>query len=124
MIVAVDFDGTIVTNKYPNIGEVNSRTVAYLKKMKSKGVKLILWTCRSGSHLTEAVEFCEGQGIQFDAVNDNLPEIKEKYGNNSRKIFADFYIDDRAFIPVEVYNEFMKPEQKVETDEDLGLNFN
>ena len=104
-IIATDFDGTIVKDAYPGIGEINTGTVNYLKALKSYGCKLILWTCRSGKQLEEALELCDKLGLEFDAVNDNLPEIVEKYGNNSRKIFADIYLDDRSFIPAEVYYE-------------------
>ena len=101
-IAAVDFDGTIVEDRYPEIGRVNERTVRYVRYLKRNGYKLILWTCRSGTDLIKAVEFCRNMGLVFDAINDNLPEIKQKYQNNSRKIFADIYIDDRAVIPIEV----------------------
>ena len=55
-----------------------------------------MWTCRSGIQLTQAVFFCKSYGLEFDAVNENLPDIIEKYGNDSRKISADIYIDDKA----------------------------
>lgn len=60
------------------------------------GDKLILWTCREGEDLERAIAWCDSLGLSFDAVNDNLPDIIEKYGCNSRKISCDFYIDDRA----------------------------
>lgn len=105
MIIAVDFDGTIVTDAYPKMGKPRTRTINYIKNMKEEGCKIILWTCRSDEQLDEALEFCKEVGIEFDAVNDNLAEIKELYENNSRKIYADIYIDDRSFTPVEVYEE-------------------
>lgn len=43
-----------------------------------------------------AVDWCKKMGATFDAVNDNLPDVIEIYGCNSRKISCDFYIDDRA----------------------------
>lgn len=104
-IIAVDFDGTIVKDAYPGIGEVYSGTVSYLKYLQSIDCKLILWTCRSGKQLEEAIKVCKENGLEFNAINDNLPETIEKYGNNSRKIYADIYIDDRAFIPAEFYME-------------------
>ena len=64
------------------------------------GAKLILWTCREGELLDKAVAWCEERGLFFDAVNDNIPESIEKYGNNCRKVSADIYIDDRSFKPV------------------------
>jgi len=105
MIIAVDFDGTIVSDAYPKIGKPRMRTINYIKDMKEQGCKLILWTCRHDEQLEEALKFCKEIGLEFDAVNDNLDEIKELYGNNSRKIYADIYIDDRTFTPVEVYEE-------------------
>ena len=105
MIIAVDFDGTIVSDAYPKIGMPRAKTINYIKCMKEEGCKIILWTCRSDKQLEEALEACRLAGIEFDAVNDNLPEVKELYGNNSRKIYADVYIDDRSFTPVEVFEE-------------------
>lgn len=94
-IIAVDFDGTLCYSNWPELGEPNYVLISYLKQWKSNGNKLILWTCRANEALTKAVEWCEKQGLKFDAVNDNLPEIVEYYGNNSRKITSDWYIDDR-----------------------------
>ena len=75
------------------------KLIDYLLQEKAAGNKLILWTCRAGKALTDATEWCCEQGLTFDAVNDNLPEIVELYGNNSRKITCDLYIDDKsAFI--------------------------
>ena len=71
----------------------------YLKLQRSSGNKLILWTCRAGDALDKAVSWCRDQQLEFDAVNDNLPEIIEKYGTNSRKITCDCYIDDKAMLP-------------------------
>ena len=98
-IIAVDFDGTLCYSEWPALGEPNVRLIEYLKKWKTTGGKLILWTCRAGEALDAAVKWCSEQELTFDAVNDNLPEIVEKYGNNSRKITCDYYIDDRALLP-------------------------
>lgn len=94
-IIAVDFDGTLCYSNWPELGEPNIKLIQYLIEWKKQGNKLILWTCRAGDALKNAVEWCKEQNLDFDAVNDNLPEIIEKYGNNSRKISCDFYIDDR-----------------------------
>jgi hypothetical protein len=94
-IIAVDFDGTLFTDKYPNVGEPILDTIARLKLEQAEGAKAILWTNRSDEPLRLAVEACAGQGIFFDAVNDNLPEIIEFFGCNTRKIFANEYWDDR-----------------------------
>lgn len=95
-IIAVDFDGTLSMGIWPNTGEPNVELIEFLKDRKSKGDKLILWTCREGGALEEAVNWCEREGLEFDAVNDNIPEMIEKYGTNSRKVSCDYYIDDRA----------------------------
>lgn len=94
-IIAVDFDGTLCENKWPEIGMPNEELIEYLKKRQAAGEKLILWTNRVDERLDEAVKWCEEHGLVFDAVNDNLPEIVETFGSNCRKIFANEYIDDR-----------------------------
>ena len=94
-IIAVDFDGCLCENKYPFIGNPHCEVIDMLIDLQMNGAKLILWTCRSGTHLKMAVEWCRFHGVTFDAVNANLPENIEKYGNDCRKINADFYIDDR-----------------------------
>ena len=93
--IAVDFDGTLCFSSWPELGEPNTHLIEYLKQWKSDGNKLILWTCRAGEALDKAVKWCSEHELQFDAVNDNLPEVIEMYGNNSRKISCDYYIDDR-----------------------------
>lgn len=97
-IVAVDFDGTLCENKCPEIGEPNTELIGYLIMMqKTVGAKIILWTCRAGEMLDKAVKWCSKQGLKFDAVNENLPHIIERFGSDTRKIFANMYIDDRNF---------------------------
>ncbi len=102
-IIAVAFDGTLCYSNWPELGEPNIRLIEYLKKWKRQGNKLILWTCRAGEALDLAVSWCTEMDLEFDAINDNLPEIVEKYGNNSRKITCDYYIDDRAKLPEAVF---------------------
>jgi len=92
--IAVDFDGTIVEHRYPEIGKEILFAFQTLKELQKKGFKLILWTYRTGKTLDEAVEYCRKNGIEFYAVNKNYPE--EKYDETiSRKIDADVYIDDK-----------------------------
>ena len=94
LTIAIDFDGTIVEDKYPEIGKPMIFAFETLKKLHDKGHRLILWTYRSGRKLNEAVEFCKKNGIEFYAVNKSFPE--EVYdGKLSRKINADLFIDDR-----------------------------
>ena len=96
--VAVDFDGCLCENKWPEIGEENSIAINALKRLQVGGTKLILWSCREGERLQEAVEWCRERGLEFDAVNENLPEYKEFYGNDSRKVYATEYWDDKSVI--------------------------
>lgn len=96
-IIAVDFDGTLCSDQYPDIGQPNQGLIHYLKDQKKNGSKLILWTCRCSDPLAKAVDWCIMQGLEFDAINENVPEIIELYGSNSRKIYADLYFDDKAY---------------------------
>lgn len=93
-ILAIDFDGTIVESKYPDIGKPMLFAFETLKKLQERGFILILWTYRRGKHLEEAVEFCRKHGIEFYAINKNYPE--EVFDAKvSRKLNADIFIDDR-----------------------------
>ena len=98
-IIAVDFDNTLCFSNWPELGAPNGPLIEYLKCQQRLGNKLILWTCRAGDALNAAIAWCAALGLIFDAINDNLPEIVEKYGSNSRKITCDYYIDDRALLP-------------------------
>lgn len=95
-IIAVDFDGTLCRNAWPEIGEPYPKMIEHIKRCRQEGDRIILWTCREGTDLEKAVEWCAERGLFFDAVNDNLEEIKELFGGNSRKIVADLYIDDKG----------------------------
>ena len=98
VIIAVDFDGTLfVGAEYPLIGTPNYALIQFLKERKEEGDKIILWTCRSGHYLKTAVKNANQHGLYFDAINENIPENIEEYGNNCRKVYADFYIDDHNF---------------------------
>lgn len=98
MIIAVDFDGTLVEHKYPKIGAVIQETLTFVQEAKAKGTKFILHTCRNGKELQEAIDWCKLNGIEPDAVNDDVPEVKNSdFGREkSSKPFAHLYIDDRA----------------------------
>lgn len=95
MIIAVDFDGTIVTHAYPRIGKPVPFAIETLLKIQQEGHRLILWTVREGDLLAEAVEYCRARGLEFYAVNANYPE-EQAHTCSSRKISADLYIDDRS----------------------------
>ena len=96
MIIAVDFDGTIVENRYPEIGKEMPFAIEVLKKLQNERHRLILWTVREGKLLNEAVEFCKARGLEFYAVNRDYPEEEKERNNHfSRKLKADLWIDDR-----------------------------
>ena len=95
-VIAVDFDGVLCSERWPQIGAPNYAILDTLISRRAQGDRLILWTCREGKLLDEAVAWCEKQGLTFDAVNANIDERIEQYGNDPRKISADEYWDDRA----------------------------
>jgi hypothetical protein len=106
MIIAVDFDGVLCEKKWPDLGYPNKKLINHLIKLRKAGEKVILNTMRehydyidktgaTRDLLQEALDFCEDQGLIFDAVNENLPENVEQFGHNSRKISANIYIDDQ-----------------------------
>ena len=94
-IYAVDFDGTLNLGKYPVLGQPNLELFKYLIDRQQTGDMIILWTCREGALLKSAVKYCKNYGLVFDAINDNVQENKDRWGNNTRKVFADYYIDDK-----------------------------
>ncbi|MDX9703909.1 MAG: hypothetical protein RBU23_12835 [Candidatus Auribacterota bacterium] len=105
MIIAVDFDGTIVEDRFPNIGEPIADAFDTLLFFMSQGHKLILWTCREDTpgrkYLSEAVEFCRARGVEFEAVNENIHGHPFSHlGAKGRKVYADVYIDDRSQYPL------------------------
>lgn len=99
-VIAVDFDGTLCKNRWPNIGEAYNEVINECIRRQAEGDKIILWTCRSGALLDDALLWCLNRGLKFDAVNDNLAENIEKYGNNCRKVWADEYWDDKNVLVV------------------------
>lgn len=98
-IIAVDFDGTLCENAWPDIGKTKWETVQALIAARAAGARLILWTNRVGARLAEAVEWARNRELEFDAVNENLPEIKTAFTTDCRKVYADIYLDDRAAQP-------------------------
>ncbi|APG60201.1 BT0820 family HAD-type phosphatase [Christiangramia salexigens] len=94
LTIAVDFDGTIVENRFPEIGKPILFAFESLRKLQEEGHRLILWTYRHGQHLEEAVKFCKDHNLEFYAINKSYPE--EDFDDTiSRKILADIFIDDR-----------------------------
>lgn len=95
-IIAVDFDGTIVEDKYPEIGSLRRDVLNRLLSAQSVGHKIILWTSRDGEFLQAAVRYCADRGLHFDAINDNIDEVTVLFNNSTRKVYANEYWDDRA----------------------------
>lgn len=96
MIIAVDFDGTIVEHRYPEIGKEIPFAIETLKKLTEERHRLILWSVREGELLDEAIEWCRKRGLEFYAVNKDFPEEDvERNRHYSRKLKADIFIDDR-----------------------------
>jgi len=102
LTIAIDFDGTLCENKFPEIGEQNEDQIMLLEKlikMRENGHKIILYTCRGDNEkykcLSESVEWCKQKGLEFDAINENIAGFVKKSGYSPKPV-ADIYIDDRA----------------------------
>ena len=105
MIVAVDFDGTIVEHAYPIIGKERTNAIFYLKRLKFEfpEIQYILWTCREGKQLEDAVDWCKHKGVSFDAVNSNIVDFGSTLAVS--KIYADIYVDDRNLEGIPEWND-------------------
>ena len=95
MTIAVDFDGTIVEHRYPAIGKEKPKAIDTLIRLAEDGHNLILWSVREGQLLEDAINFCRERGLEFYAVNSELPDDNWERNDVARKITADIYIDDR-----------------------------
>lgn len=105
-IIAVDFDGTLFTYEYPYVGKPIWKIINLCKNAQRQGAIIILWTCRVGEDLQEAIEACRDVGLEFDYVNENAKEQLALFGGqDTRKIYADVYIDDKA---VNAIKDFLK----------------
>lgn len=100
-IIAVDFDGCLCKNAWPDIGEAKQNVIDRLLLRQKQGAKIILWTCRVGERLDAAVKWCADHGIVFDTINENLPSMVATFGNDCRKVYADEYWDDKS-VPIGV----------------------
>lgn len=94
MVISIDFDGTVVEHRYPQIGEEIPHATETLKKLIADGHKLVMWTVREGKLLDEAVQWCRDRGVEFAAINETLREDTNEHSHNTRKINADIYVDD------------------------------
>lgn len=111
-VIAIDFDGTLCENAWPEIGAPKRDVINRALAEQAAGAALILWTCREGDLLDEAVFACRTWGLYFDAVNENLPERTAEYGNDCRKIGADEYWDDRA-VPLRHGRWIKRPDERI-----------
>ena len=104
-VLAVDYDDTLFSGGIEAEGTAKEEIINKVKEFKENGAEIVLWTCREGIGLKEAVKKCKEVGLEFDSINENSPSVvkyimgKEKEGWTlaSRKILADFYLDDKAF---------------------------
>ena len=105
-ILAIDFDGTLFEGSWPGIGSPKQGVIDKVKEFQETGLcELVLWTCREGVSLEQALNRCEEVGLKFDSVNSNAPSqlkyMEEKAAQGeifaTRKIFADFYLDDKSY---------------------------
>lgn len=95
MIIAVDFDGTITTGVYPSITGEQPGAGDAIRQLHENGHYIIIWTCRCGKPLIEAINWLLEHNIPFDKVNDHNPDNARQYGEGGNKIYADLYVDDK-----------------------------
>lgn len=107
MRIAVSFDGTIVENKYPDIGRERPNAIRTLRNLEAEGNDIILWTSRSGVYLEEAVLWCRARKLEFYAINRNNPDdgIQSAYSRRSPKIVADMFIDANNIGGIPAWND-------------------
>lgn len=109
MIVAVDFDGILCEDAYPQIGRPQYSVISAVRQLMDAGFEVILWTSRVEDKLQEAVSWCENYGLHFTSVNENSFTNISKYGTNPRKVFADIYIDDHNLLYLKEQRVFNRP---------------
>lgn len=106
-VLAVDFDDTLAITQFPTIVEPIYSVVNLVDNFIKEGGKVILWTCRHDEYLDMAVEYCNNElGIVFDAVNSNLQEYIDLFGD-TRKIFAHYYLDDKSVKISDITDDFL-----------------
>ena len=108
LVIAVDFDGTLCEHRFPDIGEPHRDVITGLIRLRKAGYKLILWTCREGEYLMNAVRWCHQHSLDFDALNENLTETVRTLRADPRKIIADVYLDDRACAPDDLVKKMLE----------------
>lgn len=97
-ILAVDFDGTLVTAEYPSIGRINQGVLKAMWEAKARGWEIIIWTCREGQHLDDAITLLNNANVPYDYVNRHSQQALDFFEYESRKVYATLYHDDRNVI--------------------------
>lgn len=97
VLIKIDFDGTIVQDKFPLIGEPLPMAIETIKKLMVHGYKLILWTCREGEKLKDAIDFLKSKEIVFDVVNEGHPDNPFAHLGKNRKPYCHYDYDDKNF---------------------------
>ena len=92
MILAIDFDGTLVDHEYPKIGALKPGAKEALLAFKKAGHKIVIWTCRAGEEERAVRQFMNDNGVPYDVLNAAAPGADL----GTRKIYADVYIDDKC----------------------------
>ena len=106
LIIAIDFDGTIVEDKHPEIGEIRVGAKEAINQLQKDGYTIIIWTCRTGKPLLMAIEFLAKIGIKYHHINQSCPINVSKYGGvDTRKVYADLYIDDKMLFKLPSWDE-------------------
>ena len=119
MIIAVDFDGTLHTGKWPEIGAPTPYAVEMMRKLKADGHYLIIWTCREQDRQTEAVNWLLEHGIPFDRINEHKAGSWEAYGYKARKVYAHLYVDDKQVGGLPPWTEIYNYVQEMEAEYQL-----
>jgi hypothetical protein len=116
VVVAVDFDGTITQgDSWPEMGPLSQGSKWFINQIIEDGYCVVIFTCREGALAEEAKEFLKLNDIRYMHFNENCSIRKDKYRNDTRKIGADVYIDDRSVFILgedicwgEIYNKIIR----------------
>lgn len=114
--IAIDFDGTIAETDFPHILALKPNAKEVINTLHEEGHCIIINTCRINKPLEMMKNYLTEKGIQYDYINENNPERIQKYGGDTRKISADYYLDDRNYPPTEInwkeFYNYIKQEEK------------
>ena len=110
LVIAIDFDGTIVDLAFPKVGAIKQDAAKYINMLYDEGHEIVINTCRAGKYEGDAEAMLKEHGIQYHYINCNMPWMIEFYSQDCRKISADLYIDDKCLMGLpdtweEIYNK-------------------